>query len=197
MPGESREIDHNAQWLRAMRDTLGWSTTKTAEEIRRAAADARDTVELSQQTVSAFENGKHKSIPRWLGFAQIAFMREMRSRNMHDGDACQVILPEAWEKAFASKQKALGLNNPFEDLLDEPPDPSWSAKLQRYFLNREESEWLEMLRGLKPPDRAAVLQLTYSLANAADSPATHDPGDDYKGAGKQAKPLGQGREARE
>lgn len=47
----------------------------------------------------------------------------------------------------------------------------------------DEALLLEWFRGLKPPDRAAVLQLTRSLAMSADSPSTHDPGNNYKGEG--------------
>lgn len=54
----------------------------------------------------------------------------------------------------------------------ETDDPEAEAPSDT--LTSDEREWIDMLRGLEPRDRQAVLQLTRSLATSARSPRVHD-----------------------
>lgn len=65
-------VEQNAGWLRSQRAQLGWTTEDLAEHARRTARDFGDPIKLPQQLVSKFENGKIKSTPKWVGYAQIA-----------------------------------------------------------------------------------------------------------------------------
>lgn len=56
-----------------------------------------------------------------------------------------------------------------EYLMGETDDPHRDMPDDN--LNGEEREWLNLLRGLCPEDKRAVLQLTRSLAQRGDSPA--------------------------
>lgn len=98
-------IDRNAQWLRDMRAYLGWSTSETAEYAREAASELQDSIRISQQLVSAFENGKLKSTPRWLGYIQVAMSHYIADRTMDPGKLWQLTLPQTM-KTFFDKRRA-------------------------------------------------------------------------------------------
>lgn len=61
---------------------------------------------------------------------------------------------------------------------DDPDcdSPEWS-------LSHDEQEWLTLLRQLAPTDRAAVMQLTRTIAGSAISPMVNARSQDWKGAG--------------
>lgn len=48
-------------------------------------------------------------------------------------------------------------------------------------VTREEREWIDLLRGLAPSDRVAVMTLTRSLATSAASPRLQAPKLEYRG----------------
>lgn len=98
------QIEHNRAWLREMREYIGWSTTQTAEHAREAASELNDDIRVSQQAVSAFENGKHKTTPRWLGYAQSAMGDYLAKRNMDPGRLWDLHLPQTMKKFFTERR---------------------------------------------------------------------------------------------
>lgn len=101
---ERADLSFNAQWLREMRQSLGWSTTETAEHAREAAAELDDDIRISQQLVSAFENGKHKATPRWLGYVQIAMSHYIARRNLDVPRLWELRLPTTMTNFFAIRR---------------------------------------------------------------------------------------------
>lgn len=59
-----------AAWLKAERDRRGWSAATLASAIVDAALAGGEVLNLTQQSVSHFENGKTKSVPRWVRWAE-------------------------------------------------------------------------------------------------------------------------------
>jgi phage repressor protein C with HTH and peptisase S24 domain len=66
------DVGEAIDWLKRQRTRLGWSTTDVAERAREVAALYDDDIKLTQQSISAFENGKVKSVPRWFTYAKTA-----------------------------------------------------------------------------------------------------------------------------
>jgi len=101
---DSREdMEFNRRWLVEMRGHLGWSTTEAADHARRAAADRHEELKVSQQAVSAFENGKLKSTPRWLGYVQIAMNQYLAERSLDVGEVGELRLPQNMRAFFEGR----------------------------------------------------------------------------------------------
>ena len=60
------------KWIKSERERLGWSTTELASKAREIAALHGDNIKLKQQSISGFENGRAKTLPRWYRYAEIA-----------------------------------------------------------------------------------------------------------------------------
>jgi len=114
MAGVQAQVDFNAQWLREMRGRLGWSTTETADKARAKAREYGDSIKLSQQLVSKFENGRIKSVPRWLGYVQLAMSHHLAAHDLQDGRVWQLRLPREMKEYFTDRQAWLN---------DEVPNP--------------------------------------------------------------------------
>lgn len=100
------DVEHNAAWLREMRDALGWTTQRVAEEAKKSALDLGDGISMSQQLVSRFENGHLKSSPRWLGYVQKAMLEHMAGRSMAPGRIFELRLPSASAQFFRNNLPA-------------------------------------------------------------------------------------------
>lgn len=105
MTESQSDLDHNRAWLRTMRDRLGWTTGETALQARQIAETFKDDLNLSQQAVSAFEKGKHKSTPRWLGYVLVAMRQAMAARHMDDRDFEDVRFPPNMASYFMVGKK--------------------------------------------------------------------------------------------
>lgn len=100
MTESQTDLDHNRAWLKAMRDRLGWTTGETAQQACQTAKTFNDDLNLSQQAVSAFEKGKHKSTPRWLGYVLVAMRHAMAVRHIDDRDLEDVRFPPSMAAYF-------------------------------------------------------------------------------------------------
>lgn len=154
-------VEFNAEWVREMRTRLGWSTTTTATRARGKAREFGDAIKLSQQLVSKFENGRLKSVPRWLGYLQLAMADEIREKDLPEGRLWKLRLPTDLQKFFAeiyeARNKALfGVDG---ETLDEGE------------LSDEDMDDVGLLQQLSPPNREAVRDLIRALINEAPSPS--------------------------
>lgn len=70
---EITAIEDVRRWIRDERKIRGWSARKLAEEAKLAAQRLNKQTDVSQQSVSSFENGHKKSLPGWITFAAAAF----------------------------------------------------------------------------------------------------------------------------
>lgn len=66
------DVDRESEWLRQARVRLGWSASTIASKTVEAAAASGEELSLTQQSVSFFEKGGTKSVPRWLRFTKAA-----------------------------------------------------------------------------------------------------------------------------
>lgn len=62
-----------AKYVRQRREALGLSTTQLAERARAWARHDGDTIKLSQQSISGFEQGDAKRMPSWIRYVEKAF----------------------------------------------------------------------------------------------------------------------------
>jgi hypothetical protein len=67
-----KEVAGEAEWLREQRAQRGWTAADVAKIAMEQADRAGFPLKLTQQAVSAFENGKLKTIPGWLGWVRNA-----------------------------------------------------------------------------------------------------------------------------
>ncbi|MDE8654302.1 hypothetical protein PYV00_21630 [Novosphingobium sp. H3SJ31-1] len=195
-----------------MRDLLGWSTGQVARAIRTIAAELDDKVELSQQTVSAFENGQHKSNPRWLGYAQIAIIKEMQARELVDGRVWYLKIPTTSRRFFQNQRKRAGTETPQDEFLPlrEAGDVgkvgnSETPLRDDHPLTSDEVELLGLFRSIEPKEKAAIMTLVRSIATNARSPTVHDKGLGFRSlgpnrqterrGGKNDRPGARGRDA--
>jgi len=153
-------VDFNAQWLRDMRARLGWSTTETAERAREKARQYGDAIKLSQQLVSKFENGRIKSIPRWLGYVQIAMSHYMAQNELDAGRVWDLRLPREMKEYFEDRQ--VWLNRQPDDDFDERAE----------LLTKDEELLLYSFRRLPDRSRAMLLEFLDSLINGG---SVHSP----------------------
>lgn len=68
--------ERNGHWLKAERQMRGWSAGDLAAKIVEVARASDDPLTLTQQSVSKFETGNLKSVPRWVRYAAAAFALE-------------------------------------------------------------------------------------------------------------------------
>lgn len=61
-----------AEWMRSERLEKGWSTSQLAEFARQFAREDGDTIKLTQQSISTFEQGKAKKLPSWFRYVRLA-----------------------------------------------------------------------------------------------------------------------------
>lgn len=67
-----KDLDRQTSWLREQRQRRGWTAADVARIAVDEAASAGFELKLTQQAVSAFENGNLKSVPRWLRWVRQA-----------------------------------------------------------------------------------------------------------------------------
>mgnify|MGYP005984018989 CR=1 FL=1 len=113
------DVDHNIAWLRSMRDVLGWSTPTIAEKAKEFAELVDHPLKLSQQSVSAFENGKVKNTPRWLGFVQLAMLDEFEERGLDHEELFDLRLPKGSARYFESRRAIVLQNRKWNGFPDE------------------------------------------------------------------------------
>ena len=114
-----------------MRDVLGWSTPTIAEKAKEFAELVDHPLKLSQQSVSAFENGKVKNTPRWLGFVQLAMLDEFEERGLDHEELFDLRLPKGSARFFESRRAIVLKNRKWNGFPDEvrkdgsskPPPP--------------------------------------------------------------------------
>lgn len=63
-------VSQDIAWLKAQRARLGWSTTDVAKRAREAASRIGEDLNLTQQSISHFENFGLKKVPRWMRFVR-------------------------------------------------------------------------------------------------------------------------------
>lgn len=108
--------------VRSERRRLGWSAQEVAERVCRLADEAGDQLTLTQQGVSKFENGKSKSIPRWMRyFDRLIAGAGTSTTTPSDGDAAVVMLGVVLppEHALTEMFAALLAGLPAKATLDE------------------------------------------------------------------------------
>ncbi|MDH4743140.1 hypothetical protein OMP43_03805 [Sphingomonas sp. CBMAI 2297] len=66
-------VSEVAAWVKSERARLGWSAAELAARARRHAEAAGSETGLSQQSISAFENGTAKRMPAWFQHVRAAF----------------------------------------------------------------------------------------------------------------------------
>ena len=155
--------------LRSARERLGWSTAEVASRVRRFSEELGEPIGLKQQTVSYFETGKAKSIPRWMHlFALLTDLLELPEHSQREiiEDFRRPAMPE-WLNDPA-KIKSAKVDDPDADV--PAPTP----------LTSDERELVDHFTGLSPADRRALLQVARSMASGPPAAATvHSKGDDY------------------
>ena len=177
--GDNRaDIEYNAKWLRTIRDHVGWSTGDVARAIRAVAEELEDRVQLSQQTVSAFENGQHKSNPRWLGYAQIAAAKEIRRRELSEENLWKLKSPKGSRSFFFSQRKRAGVLSPQDEFLGPPGKVA--DRLADDQLTSEERGLLDLFRELTDAQRKLVTQVVKALVDCGKPPTLHAPKLEYK-----------------
>jgi phage repressor protein C with HTH and peptisase S24 domain len=67
------DVAETAKWVRAERERRGWSTTQLADRAREFAAREGLQIKLTQQSISAFEQGDAKRVPVWMRHVRMAF----------------------------------------------------------------------------------------------------------------------------
>lgn len=65
-------------------------------------------------------------------------------------------------------------------LTGESDDPECDAPLPDY--SSDERDLIELIRGMAPKDRAAILQLARTIAHSATTPAVHAGRHEFRGA---------------
>lgn len=179
-PQEQTPLEFNADWLREMRARLGWSITTAAKRAGDKAREFGDSIKLSQQLVSKLENGRFKSIPRWLGYMQLAMADEIQEKGLPEGRLWKLKFPPEIQNYFeeiflAQNRRTLGFEGEFDDTEAEFDDDG---------LTNEDWYDIELLNQLSAEAREAVRTLMRTLAGRtppptpAPSPAQttlHDP----------------------
>ena len=112
-----------------MRDVLGWSTPTIAEKAKEFAELVDHPLKLSQQSVSAFENGKVKNTPRWLGFVQLAMLDEFEERGLDHEELFDLRLPKGSERFFESRRAIVLQNRKWSGFPDEVKKPRSSKPM--------------------------------------------------------------------
>lgn len=138
-----------------MRNRLGWSTGETADKAREYARLCGDEIKLSQQLVSKFENGKAKSIPRWLGYVQLTMAEHLSAMELPAGQLWDLPLPAAMRDYF--QDRTITYND----------KPVVSDSANGATLTAEERDWLNLMHSLGSKERHAVRQLITALAGTA------------------------------
>jgi transcriptional regulator with XRE-family HTH domain len=72
MNGEPEDPGAAGLWCKTERTTRGWSASDLATRINGLAAEHGDTVRVSQQVISKFEQGNTKRKPSWVRFIAMA-----------------------------------------------------------------------------------------------------------------------------
>ena len=65
-------VEEEGAWLRAQRQRRGWTAADVARVAVEQAAEAGVPISLTQQAVSAFENGRLKTVPMWVSWVRRA-----------------------------------------------------------------------------------------------------------------------------
>lgn len=162
------DIRHDARWLRGLRKRLGMSTKDLAEAVVETASSLNDRVDLKQQTVSAFENGSHKSIPRWLGYAQLVFLQRLNDQALTDNDAYDLRLPEESERFFDEVRRRAGFRPAFEEFFDDEAQ-SEEDRLKAEYLSDRERSLIQVLRELDANARDALFRIVFMVGDASES----------------------------
>lgn len=158
---DEKDLDYNAAWLREMRQSIGWSTTETANRAREEAREHGDAIKLSQQLVSKFENGRLKSTPRWLAYVQVAMAVHLTENNLPKGRLRDLRLSKELAEYFSERAA-------WREEFLTPPTRNDSAIDEG--LTVEDREDLGLLQRLAAPHREAVRNLMRSLGNEMPSP---------------------------
>ncbi|MDX5949532.1 hypothetical protein [Zymomonas mobilis] len=72
------KIDEIRTWIRNERKRINWTAAKLADEAKQVAARHGVKLNLQQQSISLFENGKIKSIPLWLNYVKAALLEQTK-----------------------------------------------------------------------------------------------------------------------
>ncbi|AFN57591.1 hypothetical protein FBY51_1841 [Zymomonas mobilis] len=72
------KIDEIRTWIRNERKRINWTAAKLADEAKQVAARHGVKLNLQQQSISLFENGKIKSIPLWLNYVKAALLEQAK-----------------------------------------------------------------------------------------------------------------------
>lgn len=150
-----KNLDYNAAWLREMRQMLGWSTTDAANRAREQARDYGDTIKLSQQLISKFENGHLKSNPRWLAYLQTAMAVFISEKGLSAGRLWELRLPKEiadYYRARVARRQDEYLNDDLRDELLFDDD-----------LTSDDRSDLALIQRLSRDDRAAIRVIMVSL----------------------------------
>ena len=162
-------VEQNAEWLRSQRAQLGWTTEDLAEHARRTARDFGDPIKLPQQLVSKFENGKLKSTPKWVGYAQIAIADFCSGKRALTDDFHSLLLPKDMRSYF----HAISLERQQREI-DEIDDFDYS-------ITDEEQRLIEEFRMLEYEEQFSVSYIIKSLAKkATPRPTLHNDRRAYK-----------------
>ncbi|MFT8736807.1 MAG: helix-turn-helix transcriptional regulator [Zymomonas mobilis] len=127
---EIMAIEDVRSWVREERKVRGWSARKLAEEAKLAAQRLNKQTDVSQQSVSSFENGHKKSLPSWITFAAAAFEDTPRPASLQ-----MIAASTQFTKAPCAKKipPENDLRKIFLSLLaplDFNPHDVWSSKQQ-------------------------------------------------------------------
>lgn len=72
------KIDEIRTWVRNERKRINWTAARLADEAKQVAARHGVKLNLQQQSISLFENGKIKSIPLWLNYVKAALLEQAK-----------------------------------------------------------------------------------------------------------------------
>ena len=72
------KIDEIRTWIKNERKRINWTAAKLADEAKQVAARHGVKLNLQQQSISLFENGKIKSIPLWLNYVKAALLEQAK-----------------------------------------------------------------------------------------------------------------------
>jgi len=167
------KVAETAAWLRAERARLDWSTSELARRIQELSALMGDPLSITQQTISYFENGRTKSVPRWMRYVRI--LVDFESMSLADRDDTLARLRNTGEPTYITVPSGSAFDRDAIDL----------SKMKH-----EAREWVLLLGSLDRADRDAVLELARALARRQRShnveqdeiPALQSPGLEFRGA---------------
>ncbi len=73
---EASTIEEAAAAVKQLRKERGWTAQQLADKIVEVARAAGDDLSLTQQAISFFENGRSKSLPRWVRYLQLVYVAD-------------------------------------------------------------------------------------------------------------------------